>query len=282
MRLLHFMPDLYFEKNSFVGIIFDIKRFAVHDGPGIRTTVFLKGCPLRCRWCHNPESWLPVPGCAVRKVVLDGREFLEEETIGREMTAEEVMAEVEKERIVMEESGGGVTFSGGEPLMQAAFLESLLQTALAAGIHTAVDTSGFAAPNQLEAIAPHTRLFLFDLKLMDDARHQEYTGVSNRLILQNFLWLAETGKPLRVRIPLINGINTDPGNIRQTIDFLLPNREVVQQVDLLPFHRIGKGKYERLGLSLSLPGVEASPGSAELTAIRQQFQAAGFVVKVGG
>ncbi len=264
------------------GIIFDIKRFAVHDGPGIRTTVFMKGCPLRCRWCHNPEGWLPDPCTVWKKVKLDKREFTEKESIGRIMTADEVMTELEKERLVMEESGGGITFSGGEPLMQPQFLKELLQRSAGAGFHTAVDTSGYCLRSNLEEILPWTSLFLYDLKIWDTSRHEQFTGVPNRLILENFRWLTEQGKMLRVRIPLIAGVTMTEENLTKILKFLLPYTGKIEQVDLLPYHRTGLNKYAKLGILCEMPGEEGKPGKEEISACRMNLEREGFRVKIGG
>lgn len=192
------------------GVVFDIKRFAVHDGPGIRTTVFLKGCPLRCRWCHNPES-LEASPCELPKTYHIGTStFTEMETVGREMSVEELMHELRKEKVFMDESGGGVTFSGGEPLFQPAFLKEMLMACKAEGMHTVVDTSGYAASTVLDSILPFTDLFLFDLKIIDTEIHSHWTGVGNSIILANFDRLISAGARVRVRIPLIPGVIAAP------------------------------------------------------------------------
>ncbi|HPL06444.1 MAG TPA: radical SAM protein, partial [Bacteroidales bacterium] len=165
------------------GLVFDIKRFAVHDGPGIRTTLFLKGCPLNCAWCHNPEGTSPEPQTVAKSISVDGQVFQEEEKVGLNMSVEQVMQELLKEKVFMDCSEGGVTFSGGEPLMQPAFLKSLLVACKKEGMHTAVDTSGYAKLSVIQDIAPYTDLFLYDLKLMDDKAHRHFTTVSNKLIL---------------------------------------------------------------------------------------------------
>ncbi len=263
------------------GIIFNIKRFAVHDGPGIRTTVFLKGCPLRCCWCHNPESWSGSLQSFNRKTSLDGFEFCETEKIGRHITLEGLMQELEKERIVMEESGGGVTFSGGEPLMQPVFLKESLKACFSAGIHTALDTSGFASREVLEEIIPFTDLFLWDLKLMDDDKHIFYTGVSNRQIISNLKWLSQLGKEISIRIPLITGITTTDENLSQIIRFLDGFRNSISRIDLLPYHRIGKSKYEKLNISFQLKSGDYSPDSFQLAEIVSLFREEGFNVHTG-
>jgi pyruvate formate lyase activating enzyme len=264
------------------GTIFDIKRFAVHDGPGIRTTVFLKGCPLQCKWCHNPESWDSDLCTVKKKIKLDDLEFTDKESIGMVVTVEEVMAELEKERLIMEESGGGVTFSGGEPLMQPQFLKELLQESAHKGFHTAVDTSGYGLLSDFEKILPCTDLFLFDLKLMDDVLHEKYTGFSNHVILENFKWLICQGKPVRVRIPVIVGYTGTDENLNQILDFLLPYAGKIEQVDLLPYHRTGLNKYAKLGIPCEMPGDEGKPDSREMEEYRMNFEKEGFKVNIGG
>ena len=263
------------------GIIFDIKRFAVHDGPGIRTTVFMKGCPLSCRWCHNPESMNPAI-CTVAKTVRIGEKtFTEDETVGREMTVAEVMTELRKEQIFMEESGGGVTFSGGEPLQQADFLVEMLVACHSEGMHTAVDTCGFANWEVLEKVACHTDLFLYDLKLMDPDLHKTNTGVPNQLILDNLTKLVSMGKKVRIRIPLIPELTFTLNNIRQTIVFLSKLNLSVAGVDLLPYHNTALHKYERFGIENHLKELK-SVNKAELSDVQHLFEEAGFVVKIGG
>jgi pyruvate formate lyase activating enzyme len=231
-----------------MGIIFDIKRFAIHDGPGIRTTIFMKGCPLACSWCHNPESI----GREICKMPREKRVgthvFKEMETVGREITVDELMTEVLREKIFMDESGGGVTFSGGEPLYQPEFLLESLKACADAQIHTVVDTSGYASTQVIEKIAPFTNLFLFDLKLIDDKLHRSFTGVSNVLILRNFDWLLEHDSHLRVRIPIIPGVTDSPENLTGIATFLKTRNFPWKDVDLLPFHATAGHKYASLGL----------------------------------
>ncbi|MBD3226410.1 MAG: radical SAM protein, partial [Caldithrix sp.] len=181
------------------GIVFDLKKYAIHDGPGIRTTVFLKGCPLDCWWCHNPESRASQPesqGDFRQRRAVDLL-YTEEGLIGKELTVAQVLSEVQKDQVFYEESGGGVTFSGGEPLIQAKFLKALLEAHQKAGLHTAVDTSGYAPYETFAGINANVDLYLYDLKLMDDTLHQKYIGVSNRLILQNLKKLIAAGQPVR-------------------------------------------------------------------------------------
>ncbi len=264
-----------------MGVIFDIKRFAVHDGPGIRATVFLKGCPLSCWWCHNPESWSLKSQDIIREVKLNGKTFCEEVTVGQEIEAKEVITQLLKERMVMEESGGGVTFSGGEPLMQPGFLLELLKLSKEEGFHTAVDTSGYVEKTHMEQILPFTDLFLFDLKVMDSVTHKKYTGVSNGLILENLVFISTKGKKIYLRIPVVDEVNNTLEETNSIIQFLGTNKIQVQQVDLLPYHHIGKSKYERFGIKYRMRGKEQMQ-KADMKEIKQQFENAGYKVKIGG
>ncbi len=264
-----------------MGVVFDIKRFAVHDGPGIRTTVFMKGCTLSCWWCHNPESWSLNPLCVSKNVKLDAHTFVENEIVGKETHIEEIIFQLKKEQIIMEESGGGVTFSGGEPLMQPLFLKELLEASKKEGFHTAVDTSGFGRQDDFKDILPFTDLFLFDLKLMDDQLHQKYTGVSNKLILENLKFLSEKGKKIRIRIPVINGINDSKENLKNSIK-LLKNLNQIEQVDLLPYHHIGKSKYERFGMKYRMPNQKEIEKNGNGNHKKPCLRNEGFKVKIGG
>ena len=189
------------------GLVFDIRRFTVHDGPGIRTTVFFKGCPLSCIWCHNPESQYGFPETTIKNLSLEGRIFKEEEVSGLWMNVDEIIEEVEKDRVFYDESGGGITVSGGEPTSQADFLLALLGEMKARGLNVALDTCGYVNWNQLAATMNYVDLYLYDLKLLDDKQHFMYTGVSNKLILDNMQKLARSGKRIIVRLPVIPGIS---------------------------------------------------------------------------
>lgn len=218
------------------GVIFDIKRFAIHDGPGIRITVFFKGCPMDCFWCHNPESRLQEPQC------MDN-----DELIGREVSVQEVIDEIQKEELFFDESGGGVTFSGGEPLMQPDFLDALLNECRTRDFHVTLDTTGFAEPSVFQRIIHKVDLFYYDLKLMNDEQHVDYSGVSNQYILENLRTLALENKQVVIRFPVVPGITDTAENIRETARFAasLNSR---QRIDLLAYHQLAQAKYKRLNL----------------------------------
>jgi pyruvate formate lyase activating enzyme len=267
--------------STMTGIIFDIKRFAVHDGPGIRTTVFLKGCPLCCGWCHNPEGIGLMPGQVSRELKLNGRSFSREEAIGYEISAEKLFAELEKERIFMDESGGGVTFSGGEPLQQHDFLVAMLRMCKNNGIHTAVDTSLYVGWEKIKDVAELADLFLIDLKLMDSAVHQHYTGVPNELILENIGKLTDSDVSVIIRIPMIPDVTTTAENTLQSILFLQSLNGKIQEVHLLPFHNTANEKYKRVGRENAFGQLKSLPKEA-IKEIEQQYSNAGFTVKIGG
>lgn len=267
--------------------IFAIKRYAIHDGPNIRTTVFFKGCPLSCWWCHNPEGMSSaieiisvadecvgcgycadqcpqqaltlspagperdLANCTVCGNCIEICPALAHIATGWTTSTASVMTEIEKDLPFYDHSGGGVTFSGGEPLMQPAFLLDLLKECGRLDIHRAVDTSGYAGTGILMEIARHTDTFLFDLKMMDSDRHRLYTGVGNELILTNLTALARAGYQIRVRMPLIPGINDDEENIIRTGTFMMGLPDVTE-IDILPYHRSATSKYKKL--SLIYPG----------------------------
>lgn len=256
--------------------VFNIMRFATHDGPGIRTTVFLKGCPLSCWWCHNPEgqSYRPqvlyfeercrhcgdclaacpqgVADFACRRcaVCAEACQAEARQVAGKRVTLGEVVREIEKDVIFFDESGGGVTLSGGEPVAQPHFAEALLQACRDRGIHTVLETCGFAHPETFLRVALAADMVLFDLKLMDPARHKQYTGVSNRGILRNLEHLAERGRAVRVRIPVVPGINDSDEDAGQFSEYL--KKLGIRDIEWLPYHHIGVEKYRRLGLTYRL------------------------------
>ena len=299
-----------------MGIVFDIKKFSIHDGPGIRTTVFFKGCPLNCWWCHNPESQAAEPelmvrpgrcircgacvdacpqraiscqdgavstdllrctrcGTCVEACTAEAREI-----VGREMSVDQVMAEIERDVPFYDESGGGVTFSGGEPLAQPDFLLALLRACREKEIHTALDTCGFAPWEVLDGVREHVDLFLYDLKVMDDARHRTMTGVSNARILENLRALSQAGHEIVLRVPIIPGVNDDQEDVRQIGQFAasLPD---LRRVDLLPYHQTAAQKYERLHKAYRLPET-CPPSDGRMAEIAHIVQGFGLPVNIGG
>jgi pyruvate formate lyase activating enzyme len=263
------------------GIIFDIKHYAVHDGPGIRTTVFLKGCPLQCWWCHNPESQNAEIITVERPVTWsDGTTFVDREVFGREVSATEVLREIEKDLIFFDQSGGGVTFSGGEPLNQPDFLVELLAGCRKREIHTALDTSGFVPHEILTRIAGSVDLFLFDVKLLDDTLHKKYAGVSNALPLENLKTLASSSSNVVVRFPVIPGITDTPENIAGIIS-LMRETDGLNRINLLPYHTIADGKYKKLNMEIKMPDIPSmSPG--QLTELQAEFESNGLIATIGG
>jgi pyruvate formate lyase activating enzyme len=323
------------EHTFLTGTVFDIKKYAIHDGPGIRTTVFLQGCPLSCWWCHNPESQSRRPVllyrenrcvlcgscvevCPQEGIQLSGGQMLESrdpgsqgsevalrqlgtavtdrakcnvcgtcaeicyhgarEVSGQVMSVEEVMAAIERDLPFYDQSGGGVTFSGGEPLMQPDFLAALLRACKAREIHTVVDTSGHTAWQVIDGLRGDVDLFLYDLKLIDNQRHKKYTGISNELILRNLHRLAQCGAQLEVRIPLIPGINDDRENLEQSAA-LIAGLSGVTGVELMAYHDIAAAKYASLGMAYRLLDVKP-PSEDDMQEAARVFQDRGLIVKI--
>jgi pyruvate formate lyase activating enzyme len=264
------------------GLIFSVKRYSIHDGPGIRVTFFMKGCPLSCWWCHNPEGLSPEPENVVTDEKIGEHKFSKTETAGEYYTVNDIMAILEKDRIFLDESKGGVTFSGGEPLHQAEFLVKALKACRADGYHTAVDTSGYAPGVSIRKIIPFTDLFLFDLKHLDDTLHYKYTGVSNVVILENLQLLLGNGRDIMVRIPVIPGFNDDDNHLRDLRDFLLKNRsENLKKINLLPFHKTGSSKYKRFNIPYRMEGIR-QPSRERMNELKTFFSETGIDVKIGG
>ena len=299
----------FFEALKTRGTVFNIQRFSFHDGPGIRTTVFFKGCPLRCSWCHNPESQSPElevlriagrciscgacrkacpTGAAVENGVsctrcgacAEGCPTGAREIVGREVSVGNLLAEVTRDRIFYEESGGGVTFSGGEPLSQPEFLMACLEACRKEGLHTALDTCGYSPRDLLLRAADLSDLVLYDVKLMDPAAHERYTGGPVEPILENLRELATSHPNVWLRIPVIPGVNDDVENMAAAAALVF-KLAGIQRVCLLPHHRMGAEKALRLGHPEPLaPPFTPSPES--LARLASPFRKAGFVVTIGG
>lgn len=297
------------------GLIFDIKRFAVHDGPGIRTTVFLKGCPLSCWWCHNPEGLsnkqeimfyeykcMNCDKCieicsenAIKKIKSNRfRDYslcascwqcvevcptASQQLVGQWNTAEDIINEIKKDVVYFESSSGGVTFSGGEPLMQHGFLKEILRLCRINHIHTALDTSGYAPERIFDSILQDVDLFLYDLKIIDDQEHKKYTGVSNKSILKNLETLAELGKTVILRLSLIPEITASEQNIKNILDFISTLRGF-DEINLLSYHNVNE-KYIRLGKKHKMDEA-VSLKVDEVKTIKEQFEQRGFNVRIGG
>ena len=300
-------------------LIFDIKRFSINDGPGIRTTIFLKGCPLHCVWCHNPEGIDPRPQrmytkkkcigcktcvdeCPVHAPSLTPDGIRADENLclqcrhceevcptlamkfgGRQWAMDELMEVIEKERKVMEDSGGGVTLCGGEPLMHHAYLTELLTELGQRRFHRCVDTTLYATKEVVKEVAQQCELFLVDIKHMDSATHQRYTGVPNEPILENLRMIAQMGCDFFIRIPLIEGVNADEGNIEATARFLATLPWERKTVNLLPYHDIGKGKHEKLGTTYNSSHIDMSTPTDEVQQrCIDMFNQYGITAIIGG
>jgi pyruvate formate lyase activating enzyme len=298
-------------------LIFDIKRYAINDGPGIRVVVFFKGCNLHCAWCHNPESisgkpekmYSPakcikcgtcVAACPEKAIKLTTRGITTDATLctmcgrcaeacptkaiemsGKPMSVPEIMEIIEKERPFFDQSGGGVTFSGGEPLLHEKMLIRLLDECGRRGIHRAVDTAGHVKTETLLNVARQTDLFLYDMKMMDPDLHEKWTGVRNDLILYNLKILAETGANIIIRIPLIGGVNDGEKNIRQTAAYIAGLAGERKEVHLLPYHPVAQNKYMKLGRPFDFEALSAPGGESRERCIAI-FLEYGINASVGG
>ncbi|MDD3343970.1 MAG: glycyl-radical enzyme activating protein [Sulfurospirillaceae bacterium] len=300
-----------------MSLIFDVKRYAINDGPGIRVTIFLKGCPLSCVWCHNPESIEKtveklftsskcigcnacVESCENHACTLTDQGILTDTNVcllcekcaevcptgatqmsGTQYQVDEIMDIIKKEITVMDQSEGGVTFSGGEPLFHHELLIQLLDACGKEEIHRCIDTTGFTTPQKLLEVASLCEHFLYDLKVMDDAKHKQYTGVSNAQILSNLQLLATTNVNINIRIPLISGVNDDDENIHQTAQFIKSLKKALVMVNILPYHNIAQKKYEKLGKISHFIKME-EPDKMRQKKIIELFNSYGIDAVIGG
>jgi pyruvate formate lyase activating enzyme len=305
------------EGESQSGLVFDVKRYAINDGPGIRVTIFMKGCPLSCRWCHNPESISPTVqkmysrtkciGCGecVKICPVNACELIDAgivtdqdlcircgrcasvcpaaatEMSGQYETVSDLLKVIESERPFFDQSGGGVTFSGGEPMLYPDFLIEILDACGRLRIHRTVDTCGLAKTRKLLEVAERTDLFLYDLKLMDPKRHKEWTGAGNKRILKNLQALAESGADIQIRIPLIKGVNADDENIHTTAAFVAALPGPARKISLLPYHNVAAGKFAKLGYDY-LSGQMSEPDDEDLARVIAGLASHGLTASVGG
>jgi pyruvate formate lyase activating enzyme len=264
------------------GLIFNIRKYSVHDGPGIRVTFFMKGCPLSCPWCHNPEGILPVPQQVKTTRKIGEREFSVNEIAGTFYAPDALIKILDREKVFINQSGGGVTFSGGEPLHQPEFLIESLKLCKSHGYHTAVDTSGYSPADTFNQVITHTDLFLFDIKHLDEDKHMAFTGVSNRLIIGNFHRAVKSGKDIFVRFPVIPGKNDDPEHLTRLRNFIGDTKSAnLRKICLLPFHKTGSSKYPRTGITYMMTGTDR-PSAERMKQLKDFFSETGIKVKIGG
>lgn len=260
------------------GIIYDIKRFAIHDGPGIRTTIFFKGCCCDCWWCHNPESRSSQIISSDKEIKLDGKTYKRRQVIGNEISEDNLLIEILKDQVFYKQSGGGVTFSGGEAMQQKDFLIRILKACKTRNIHTTLDTSCYFSEQALMELSDLVNLFMLDLKFQDNDLHQKYIGVDNFAILKNIASLLNSDARVWIRIPIVPNINTP--DINNILDFL-NSHQAPEQVNLLPYHKIGKHKYEKFGISYKMGEVK-EPTTEEMLTLKRLFEDRGYKTIIGG
>lgn len=255
-----------------VGRIFDIQRFSVHDGPGIRTIVFLKGCILRCKWCCNPES----QSREIQQMTTNGKT----KTVGRDVTVAEIMEEVKKDRPYFNRSGGGLTLSGGESLTQPEFAASMFMAAKEAGINTALESTACANYNTVKKVIENLDVFLLDIKHMNGAKHKAFTGVDNSLILENAVKLSRDMRKLVIRVPVIPGFNNSENEILDIARFA-STLDNVTHIHLLPYHKLGYDKYIGLGREYSM-GDTPQNSKETIERLKQCAESTGLICEIGG
>ena len=244
--------------------IFNIQKFSLHDGPGIRTTVFFKGCPLKCRWCHNPESQ-----CFEPEAMFEGMQY----------SVRELVKILKKDQIFYDQSGGGVTLSGGEVMAQDMnYIVELMKALGREGISIVIDTSGYAKTENFEKVMAYTDLFLYDLKMIEEELHDEYTGVSNKRILENLKYLSDHGAKIELRMIMVKGVNMDEGQIEAAADWLIKEQIKLIGITLLPYHDFGRDKYGKLGRECTQNFEK--PSGEELDRVKEILENRGFAVRV--
>lgn len=254
--------------------IFNIQKFSTHDGPGIRTTIFFKGCPIRCEWCHNPESQVFAPEIMLNK-------YGKEELIGKEYSIRELVKKIQADQIFYDQSGGGVTFSGGEVMAQNMdYVLPLAKECQRLGITVAIDTCGVAPTENYRQILPYADLFLYDLKFIDSHTHQLYTGANNQLVLDNLRFLSAQQAEINLRLILLDEINADEVVANRIIDWLAEEEIHVNEISLLPYHDFGRDKYERLKRICTQNF--SKPADEQVAMIQKRYQDAGYRVTIGG
>lgn len=254
------------------GRIFDIQRFSVHDGPGVRTIIFLKGCFLRCKWCCNPESQKR----EIETMIVDGKE----KVMGRDVTVEELMTEIEKDRIYYRRSGGGVTLSGGESLAQPDFAAAILRACKEKGINTALESTACAGYDKIEKLLPYLDLYLMDIKHINSEKHRQFTTQPNELILENAKKLAADAKKLIIRVPVIPTFNDTEQEIRHIAQFT-KNLKTVDELHLLPYHRLGEDKYKGLGRPYEMKGIDLV-SDEQIKKLKEVVEETGLNCRIGG